>query len=80
MPGVVAYQAVRTQWRGMGAGLDYAACIPVLRGLLEEWRATGDPLVSEMTDMDLLEDVQTVEIAILEVQQEQRASQRGVQP
>lgn len=86
MPAVVAYQAVCTQWRvvaGLGGGgctgLDYAACLPVLRALRNEWEAAGDTRAETMTDMDLLEDVQTVELAILEVQQEQRDAAAAAQ-
>lgn len=77
--GAMAYAAVQTQWRADG-GLDYAACAPVLRGLLRKWRAEDNGLADGLDVMDLLEDVQVVEIAILEVRAEQREQARGTRP
>lgn len=64
---------------GAVTGLDYAAVLPVVRALREEWQAAGDPLLAGMTDMDLMEDVQVIETAILDLQRERRAAERGQQ-
>lgn len=78
IPGVLAYGAVHTQWRRAGtrgarAGLDYTACMPVLRLLLARWERDGWEL--GITEEELLEDLQSMESAILEVDME-RAEQR----
>jgi hypothetical protein len=77
---VLAYGAVYTQWRRAGswgarAGLDYAACLPVVRLLLARWECDGWGLV--VTEEELLEDLQTMETAILEVDMESAEQQRA---
>lgn len=83
LPGVLAYDAVRTQWRragtsGVRTGLDYAACLPVLRLLLARWAADGMHIA--ITEEELLEDLQTMETAILEVDMERAEERRGAKP
>lgn len=80
VPGALAYDAVSTQWRraGMGGqrtGLDYAACLPVLQGLLDGWAADGHAL--QLGVAELLDDVQVMEAAILEVDMERAEHHRG---
>lgn len=72
-----AYQRVNTQWRyvasGFGAsatGLDYAGVVAALQLFHGELREAG---VDDVTVADLMEDVQAVEQAVLEVRQERNS-------
>lgn len=78
--GAIAYDAVRTQWRTAGmtgarVGLDYGACGPVLRLLLARWGVDGEVGIPD--ELELMEDVQVVELAILEVDQERASDAAG---
>lgn len=81
----MAYLAVATQWQyaGLGerTGLNYAGCMPVLTALLAREQRAGRMV--EATEADVLEDVQVIEAAILEVDAERReraAQQRAQAP
>jgi hypothetical protein len=80
VPAAAAYQTVQTQWRragmtGVRVGLDYAACLPVLRLQRDRW--TADGVECAISEAELLEDVQVVEMAILEVDQERADAREG---
>lgn len=77
--GAMAYSAVQTQWRPDGA-LDYGACLPLLRRLLRRWRRDGAGLGEGLDELDLMEDVQVIEMAILEVRAERREQARANLP
>lgn len=70
MPALHAYDACETQWRtGFGCitGFDYTACIATLTLYLPRWQAQaqpGDP-IHAMTVTDLLDDLRTIEQAML---------------
>lgn len=80
MAPAAAYLAVQTQWRTAGmagarVGLDYGACLPVLRLQRDRWQADGAAV--DISEAELLEDVQVVEMAILEVDQERDDAREG---
>lgn len=71
---MVAFGVLRSQWRtGVGGrtGLDYTACFTTLDRYLPRWQASG-PAFGGLTVEDLMEDVQIIERALLDVDQEQR--------
>lgn len=78
---VRAYDTCDTQWRvGMGGptGLDYAACVATLTLYLPRWQAAAEPdaAIHHLTVADLLDDVRTIEHALLAAQSEQAQKKR----
>lgn len=79
-PGVIAYVCCQTQWRAAGLGsrigLDYTACIRLLETYLPTWQAEGarstepNPFAA-LTVADLMQDVQVIEHALIEADQEE---------
>jgi hypothetical protein len=75
-PGVAAYVKCSTQWRntfGGRTGLDYPACIQILKLARRAWRreAPDDPLVKRPLSA-LMEDLQIIESAMLAADAERR--------
>lgn len=66
---------VATQWRqGFGGrtGLDYVACISTLRLHLPRWRRESRGAFEGLRIADLMQDVQTIESAMLTADAERR--------
>jgi hypothetical protein len=83
-PGVVAYQVCATQWRQGFAGrtgLDYPACIATLQLYLPRWQQAeagqGGGAFGALEVGDLMEQVQCIEVAMLEADEERRERDRA---
>lgn len=81
MPAVTAYGVCRTQWRTSmtgATGLDYPACIATLQLYLPCWQAQApnDTPWSACTTAELLDDLRTIEDALLTAWDEQAEADR----
>lgn len=79
--GVAAYLQCATQWRASFAGrtgLDYPACIQVLKLHRRHWRIEhpDDPVVTTPLS-ELMQDLQVIESAILESDNERRDAEEA---
>lgn len=76
-PGVVAYLACHTQWQvgglGQRTGLRYEGCMALLDRYLQRWRAEQSSLWGELEVTDLMQDLQVIESAVLNVDAERAA-------
>lgn len=84
-PALAAYEVCETQWRtgfGCVTGFDYAACIATLTLYLPRWKASapaGDP-IHAMEVPDLLDDLRTIEEALLTAWAEVAEQKRTASP
>lgn len=60
-------------------GLDYGACLPVIDRLLQRWRSEDEPLIQDMRDAELFDDIQAIEAGVLSAQAERLEQQRRTQ-
>jgi hypothetical protein len=79
-PGVAAYIKCSTQWRmGFGGrtGLDYPACIQMLKINRAQWRKDMPNEALVKTPLaELLDDLQVIESAMLQADAERRETER----
>lgn len=81
MPAVQLYLACSTQWRvGMSGrtGLDYTACRPEAAAWLDRWNREAVPAVASMELIELMDDLRTVELALLGCDAERRDAAAAV--
>ncbi len=83
-PGVAAFLKVHTQWNvgglGQRTGLRYESVIATLERVLPAWQADDPAAFGDRTVTSLLDDVQIIETAMLNADEERREAERNTAP
>lgn len=85
VPATWAYDVCATQWRtgfAGATGLDYDACVATLQLYLPRWQADAPPTapIHAMQVLDLLDDLRTIEHALLTAWKEKADESRPTHP